>query len=99
MLIVSLIAITVSFAVTQTIGVRVANRLVQDQIIQEESVQFNNSSYKIEVEHYEEILQPLSITDNIKITSVYIIGICLFESILLIFLIKRIDPKELLKDS
>ena len=99
MLIVSLIAITVSFAITQTIGVRVANRLVQDQIIQEESVQFNDSSYKVEVEHYEEILQPLSITDNIKITSVYIIGICLFESILLIFLIKRIDPKELLKDS
>lgn len=98
-LIVSILAITVSFGLTQTIGVRLAKNLIQDQIPQDDFIQFNDSDYEFEIEKYDEILKPLSIIESVNITFTYILGICIFEGVLLYILIKRVNPKELLKDN
>lgn len=99
MILISIVSVVISFGVIQTVGVGVANALVQEQLTKEETVQLNDSDYEIEVEHYEEILKPISFVDNLRISSLYIVGLCVFESFVLIVLIKKVDPKDLMKDS
>ena len=98
-LIISALAVTVSYGVTQTAGVEIAQNLIQNQISDDETIKFNDSDYEFEIEKYEEILKPLSIAENVSITFAYMLGICIFEGAVLYILIKRIDPKDLLKDS
>ena len=97
--IVSALSVCVSYGVTQTIGVEIAQNLIQSQISEDETIKFNDSDYEFEIEKYEEILKPLSIVENVSITFAYMSGICIFEGMLLYVLIKRIDPKDLLKDN
>ena len=98
-LIVSALAVTVAYGVTQTAGVEIAQNLIQNQISEDDTIKFNDSDYEFEIEKYEEILKPLSIAENVSITFAYMLGICIFEGAVLYILIKRIDPKDLLKDS
>ena len=98
-LIISILAVTVAFGATQTVGVEIAQNLIQNQISEDDTIKFNDSDYEFEIEKYEEILKPLSIAENVSITFVYMLGICVFEGEVLYLLIKRIDPKDLLKDN
>ena len=97
MLLISLLATSISFVFTQKIGVNVISSLIQ-QNASEEIVIDNPLDISIEKDEYKEILMPLTIVDSIQSTILYVIVITGFESIIIYYLINKIDPKELMKD-
>lgn len=97
MLLISMLSAGLSFIVTQSLGTSVLVTVAKENITSDVLIE-HNIDIAIESNEYDEILRPLTIYESIQSVAIYVIGIGVFQSGLIYIMIKKIDPKELMKD-
>lgn len=98
LLIISLLSFAGSYVMTNVVSDVCVDYLIETQINADNVDSFLPDAYETDTEAYNEILEPLPLTNSAPMMLSYLGLICTVEVLCMIYMIRNIDPKELLKD-
>ena len=98
LLLISCIAGIGSYFATNQLSDVCMNYLIKSQMNTEQINNFLPDDYKVDKESIMNIMEPVPLSDSISTMATYLIGIFVVETGFMAIIIKKIDPKELLKD-
>lgn len=98
LLIVSFLASVGSYVVTQEVSDVCVDYLIETQVNADIVDTFMPEGYEMDTDVYNEILNPVPLNKSAPVMVTYLGLICSIEVLCMIYMIMKIDPKELLKD-